>query len=531
MNNNGIKQKYGLWIKYIDLEWQILLIYYLLTSLLFINVYQHQIDNDGISYISLAQKYMTGDFHNAINGYWSPLISWFIIPLLYLGVEPLLAFRIASIGIGIFTLAGIDKVLSELHVTRYIRILYLLSLSPVIAWSAEYDVGADLLGACLLVYYMYAVLRDKYQINKSAGFLPGFMGALAYLAKNYNFYFFLLHFTSVNFIYWANATDKQKKRTIAVNFLSAIVVFSLVSGVWIGLISNKYHKLTVSTAGGFSLSLVRPNSTGYPMHTDGFLTPPNATAVSAWEDPTYIKSVTWNPFSSDDDFRFFIKHILKNALKYLRGIAKNYIFILTIIYFIVTIFFLKRRLDKKVSYIILTILLYPLGYFFLYYDGLRHVRINIFLFYILSAYIIDGIFVKYQNNKIITVSISLILFVSLLALTLTRVNHDYKTNIFNDIYSTSNKLNKYYNMENKNIANQAGNWNYTCKLSFFLKARYFGMAKADITDEQLRMDLIANKIHYYLVYGKLKNNIDLLKQEKHFGTVAGDLAIYKVVPL
>jgi hypothetical protein len=39
---------------------------------------RHRIISDGVSYLAIAQAYLRGDWHNAINGYWSPLYSWVI---------------------------------------------------------------------------------------------------------------------------------------------------------------------------------------------------------------------------------------------------------------------------------------------------------------------------------------------------------------------------------------------------------------------------------------------------------------------
>lgn len=66
-----------------------ILIIYLILGLFLLNFYQYILNSDGISYISIAQKYMIGDFNNAINGYWGPLFSWLMIPFLYFSLNPL----------------------------------------------------------------------------------------------------------------------------------------------------------------------------------------------------------------------------------------------------------------------------------------------------------------------------------------------------------------------------------------------------------------------------------------------------------
>jgi hypothetical protein len=153
----------------------VLIVYYLVLSSFFIIYYRHEMDADGISYISLAQKYLNGDLAHAVNGYWSPMISWLIAPLLSLGLEPIISFRTVSILFGIMTLVGIDRLMTEMDITRYTRILYLVALPPVVAWYAENDVGADLLSACILLYYIHATLRDDYQNKKFAGITSGIL--------------------------------------------------------------------------------------------------------------------------------------------------------------------------------------------------------------------------------------------------------------------------------------------------------------------------------------------------------------------
>ena len=39
---------------------------------------RHAIDADGVSYLDVADKYLAGDWHSALNGYWSPLYSWLL---------------------------------------------------------------------------------------------------------------------------------------------------------------------------------------------------------------------------------------------------------------------------------------------------------------------------------------------------------------------------------------------------------------------------------------------------------------------
>jgi hypothetical protein len=55
---------------------------YLLGALALLPGFRHEINPDGISYISIARRYLAGDLRGAVNGYWGPLFSWALVPFL-----------------------------------------------------------------------------------------------------------------------------------------------------------------------------------------------------------------------------------------------------------------------------------------------------------------------------------------------------------------------------------------------------------------------------------------------------------------
>ncbi|MDV7402594.1 hypothetical protein RZS08_64830, partial [Arthrospira platensis SPKY1] len=61
--------------------------------MLFLYFYRFQINPDGISYISLAKKYVSGDYTHAVNAYWSPLLVWMSIPFYFIGLNDIIAVK------------------------------------------------------------------------------------------------------------------------------------------------------------------------------------------------------------------------------------------------------------------------------------------------------------------------------------------------------------------------------------------------------------------------------------------------------
>ena len=94
-----------------DIRLIIVLFIYTILSIIFINYYQFQINPDGINYINIAHSYMSGNFYGSINDYWSPLLSWLMIPFLYFGHTPVTALysiKIMSLILGFLTIIGIN---------------------------------------------------------------------------------------------------------------------------------------------------------------------------------------------------------------------------------------------------------------------------------------------------------------------------------------------------------------------------------------------------------------------------------------
>jgi hypothetical protein len=508
----------------------ILIAYFSLSFyFLFVNDFEYLIDPDLTSYISIAQKYMKADYANAVNGHWSPLASWLAFPLLTMHVRRVLAFAVMAIAVGGFTLIGINLLMRAIGIRDSTRFVYSLSLVPLIAFYALTEGNPDLLSLCILIYYLYIVIREDFKTNRYLGIVAGLLGGVAYLSKSYNFYFFLLHFTCLNFLHWYYSPDKSQRKTVLINAFSGVLVFILISSIWIGLLTTKYHTLTVSTAGEYNLSFIRPGSPGQMVDTDGLMAPPNQTAYSAWEDPTYIKKVAWSPFASTRDFYYFMKNTAKNTATYLIYLERKPVIFFTIISFIIILIPLNlKSLDKKPFYLFLTTILQPIGYLMLYVEE-RYVWINIILLYILSAYLIDTVF-----RKIDLVKVKKFAFVSIIcgylalwpiASLFYYANSEVDLHHLKKVYFMSKEMKKYHDFRHANIASQVENWCDDLYLSYYLRARYYGKVKEGITDEQLKNKLIDYNIDYYFVHGELQNHIDILKPEKKFGK----LTIYRVV--
>src|SRR5437868_20318 len=96
------------------------IVYILLFFLLF-PWYQFVLDIDAISYIHVAQRYAHGDYYAAVNGYWSPLVSWILIPFIKAGYDPVMTAKYINGLIGLFALFTCYSIIHKFHIHNFLR--------------------------------------------------------------------------------------------------------------------------------------------------------------------------------------------------------------------------------------------------------------------------------------------------------------------------------------------------------------------------------------------------------------------------
>jgi hypothetical protein len=208
---------------------------------------------DGICYLSIAQKYALGNFEDAVNGYWSPLFSWLLVPFLLKGFSQVSALKsawILSIMIGSFNIIGMYFLTYKFKINQLLRTFFIFSLIPVTLFFVFFMLTSDLLMSSFLIFYLNFIFDPKYQNNLTIGLFCGLTGGLAYLSKSFAFPFFLVHYLIFNAIYYFK--KYKKNETILKNLLIGLTVFFLIAGAWSFQISEKYGYLTIGTSGTYN---------------------------------------------------------------------------------------------------------------------------------------------------------------------------------------------------------------------------------------------------------------------------------------
>lgn len=505
MNLNRIKH---------NLDLISVLIIYFIIGFFLINYYQYSLNADSISYITIAQEYLNGNFADAVNGYWSPLFSWLLIPFLPFSSSPqfnIYLARILSLITGVLTIIGVNLLISRFKIDKTSKTLVLFSLIPIILSFLFGLISPDLLVTTILIYYLYIIFDPNYSNKKYAGISCGILGTLAYLSKSYALPLFLAHFLLFNLYYYFKSVDKEKRRKIFKNLLLGLTIFFIISGVWITLISDKYGKPTFGTAGDYNHELVGPQSQGHFVYYYGIIKPPNEFAVSAWEDPSYFKMKSWSALDSWDNFKYQFKSILSNIVNMISIFEVASLFAI-IIFIAGIIMAFKLKINKasknKLIYLITTIILYLGGYSLVLIEPRYLWLVNILLL-IMGVYLLNLLFeIGFLKS---TVKNILLVFL-ILSFVVNPINAlILNLDIGKDSYTLSEAL-KCCNVHGNLASNDE--WRVSDYLAYYTSSKYYGQTKQNESYNDLKKELNDNNIDYYLVWGYPKENSNLSRDFK-----------------
>jgi len=488
----------------------LVLILYSVLGILLLKYYRYQINPDGVNYISIAQKYLAGNFRDAVNGYWGPLFSWLLMPFLFLKVEPLLATKILNLIIGLLIIIVMRSLSHQFSLTVWTRRVILFSLIPIVFSFSISACTPDLLLTCLLLVYFRIIFQPDYPGTIKQGVLCGLWGGIAYLAKAYALPFFISHFLLMNILHYLRHDSREKKNKILINCFCGFVVFSIISSMWIAVISAKYHRLTYSTVPRVAMYQKSPGYRAINKHPTGFISPPNSTAISITEDSFFWNHPHWSPFDSPDALRHHIKTTMKHAIQILYNF--QLFSRLSIVICLTYVLFLLQRPRKiltqwKVVYPFVSLLLFCAGYSLIHVQD-RYLWVTCFLLLLMGGYMVDKLF---QNNFFTKIrkTALYVFFIASFAYMPIVSNLPARLNKHKFIYLLSQKFKNHIRPGDRIASNTTGDriasnteWSLTLYLAYHLDARYYSTARANISEQDLEDELRKFNIHHYLVWGE-----------------------------
>lgn len=268
------------------------------------------LNTDAIAYLRLAGYYAHGQTDLMISGYWGPLISWLLAPLLACDVTPLLAARMVMGASAILFLFGSRALLRNLNLAPGLEILgvWLVAIATVF-WSVEM-ITPDLLVGGLICLATSVMISPRWPDERRRAIVAGALWGVAYLAKAVALplaFAISLGFT----LLWrfARIADMRAlRRQLAIT----LVTCALASSPWIAILSIKYGRPTFSTTGRIAHAIVGPPDVErYHPYSRSFHQP-EIGRITSWEDPSRMPYRYWSPFENREYAAHQIKLLRQN---------------------------------------------------------------------------------------------------------------------------------------------------------------------------------------------------------------------------
>jgi len=349
---------------------------------------------DAFQYISIARKIADGHFAHSINGYWSPLLSWFLAVPLFFGINSIIAFKLVQIIIGFFLINAWLRLLALLDFGNLYKGILALAIIPFALDYALLNATADLLFLTVLFYCLIIFLKNEWMNSRSEIIRLGVLGSLLYFSKAFGFPLFisLLGLTAILSI------SKKEHKQIIHKIFPALVVFLSLSSLWILHLSIKYHHVTISEAAKFNLSKeVAPKPEQImqlPVLNGPLLYPPDEFSLSAWESPGEIVGLTQiNPLRDWSDYKQIIK---RNVLSIWYHDFRNQLGFIFIFILLIFLFFRKRfeiKNPRPILFLFFVMMIVYGGYSLILVHP-RYVWICTLIMLLLSAWIWEKIHTK-----------------------------------------------------------------------------------------------------------------------------------------
>jgi hypothetical protein len=459
---------------------------YIAGSIYLLFFYYSWITPDYSAYLNISRKYAEGNFIEAINAYWSPLISWLLVPFHWFHFNIYWAFKIINYVSGIGILWYAYKLAIKLKIHPFLQKLLVFNLIPITLFYASETNTPDFLMAFVWITFLY-----YYYNNDSNPYLISFLAIVCYFTKNY-FLGFIIAFLIINFtiVFFQNSFSKSYlKRQISI-----ITPFLVVLSIWGTFISLKYQRPLLSSAFSYNASVVTPEGikSHFVFDNIGLIKPFESKMIFGWEDPSYYPTIAKSIFSNFKEKTLIVKYNLKLLNHYLNCFSYFKIGILAII-LIPLLFNQKNHLYLGIT---ATVYIYMMGYLALILEDR----------YLISVYILLVILVYKSISEIIKYfrlpkTIKLILPIATMLILVKSPVYGFINN-----WKSSEAIKYKYQfceseelkttLNNKNTASNDG-YELLSLINYKAKSIYYGELLLNMTDEQRINALKKYQIEYY----------------------------------
>jgi hypothetical protein len=310
----------------------------------------HGLAIDETAYYNISLKYRELHFREALNAYWSPLISWLMIPLTMIGAFAFSELMIIHFLCGYLLIYLTYKFSQRHQLDFWSEIIFLFSMLCLIIFFQLPMLWPDFLSATLFILFIFLITSCRLKTSSNF-YLPASVGALlCAFAKSFFIFYILAHLLLLLAIAFFN--KKNIPKLYIINIIRTLLIYVLGISIWAGLLSWKYDRFMINSSGTYNSNLMSPE--GYLKHyseTSGLLPPPDQYSVNHWVDPTYYPISKRKIIENESSIRYqwgIIQYNLK--IVYYMFSYFSYLKI-AVLFFIILLFLLRNKINQYTIFV------------------------------------------------------------------------------------------------------------------------------------------------------------------------------------
>lgn len=479
-------------------------------------LFQYALDADAVGYLTVARRVAQFDYLKSINGLWSPLNSWLLVPFIRKGFD---AFTVALYMNAVFGLMCLWLTFTLL--VRFVQHrLYLLAtaifLPITLVYYCYFQVFGDIMMIAFLLAYLCLATTKKYQSSIALHLLGASLCAIAYYAKTYAFPFYIFHISLLIALTWIT---KQK-----INWLPKIAGFAFLLLLVIpwGLVQKaKYQKFSLTgNAGKLNMSWYINSRKTFKEDITYLIPPTYHDSPSFWEDPMPSQGQLTSPFDNSKSFVKWLARIAHTCI--VAVLCYNEISAFALVLLLLGAYLFYRKMNYELLVLATAAIAITIGYLSV------HIETRYIWLAGLVAVIFGGALLAEVNNKNVAKILALIIPMSFVIFPI------YSTEIMagkgKDNFELAAKL-KELQIRNSKFTSNEPDAGKMWVVAYLSKNKFYTIEDFSYNTDQLEGEFNKYHIDYYIEVAGNKNFTTELGEKKlYYEKVYGNdaLGIYRV---
>ena len=375
---------------------------YFILYALFYDSLQYLLDSDAVAYLTIARRVATDDWFRSINGLWSPLNSWLLVPFIKNGIDAWTAAKGLNAFFGGVLILQFWSLLKQLKFSNILVTAGTLIVVIPICFFAYFQMFGDVLQLIFALTYIQLCLKEDFLLQLKWVLWASLLMGIGYYAKAYSLVFFVLHFTVLAFFAFRN--QRGNKSLVVRNYFLGIIVILLTITPWVIQLHNKYDQfLPTGLAGKLNMSWYINSGKTFKDDIKLLIPPAYDDSPCFWEDPYLSAGELSTPFSSYYHFKRWILRVGHTCLMAIKSVTEISLLFIPIILIFLYRILKKKKVTKVQSKIIWAIIVLPLGYLIMHIET-RYIWLSMFLVILLGLYLLQELkYVEWKKRLVLII--------------------------------------------------------------------------------------------------------------------------------